>query len=55
MNDSPVDCQSRDRLFRRKANPVIPTNKKDSIRGLFCYVKNCDIRAEALKGNKKLE
>jgi len=27
MNDSPVDCQNRDRLFRRKANPsLIYTN-----------------------------
>ena len=40
MNDSPVDCQNRDRLFRRKANPSLSTNKKDSVRSLFCFVKN---------------
>ena len=41
MNDSPVDCQNRDRLFRRKASPVTPTtSERTLLRSDFCLHKN---------------
>ena len=41
MNDSPVDCQNCDRLFRRKANPSPSTIKSiyDKVVYAFCFVK----------------
>ena len=41
MNDSPVDCQNRDRLFRRKASPTWgATSERTLLRSVFCLHKN---------------